>query len=125
MSLQLTPLGWLRPHVRAFLEYHWPESDLGAPMIEFSICRELVKPGTVGNCHQDGPEFAYISPELLKGGYETITREMNRLAGYLRKKGLFSECLDGWRDEKYEIYASTRSRYFEEGGEGTSSSGAM
>jgi hypothetical protein len=51
--------------------------------------------GTVGNCHQDGPEFAFISDRILKGGHEVITRELARLAGYMRAKGMFSECLDG------------------------------
>ena len=125
MSLDLTPIGWIRPHVRKFLEYDWPGSDLGEPIIEFSICRPLQRPGTIGNCYQDGPEFAYLCPKLLKGGYEMMTREMNRLMKYLKDRGLFDECLQGWRDEKYEIYASDRSRYFQEGGQGSSTSGAM
>lgn len=95
MQAGLTPIGWLRPAVRAFLEYHWPEGDLGEPMIEFGICRELAKEGTVGNCHQDGPEFAFIAQRLLDQGYEGLTREMNRLARYMKDKGMYSECLDG------------------------------
>lgn len=153
MQAGLTPIGWLRPSVRAFLEYHWPEGDLGEPMIEFGICRELAKEGTVGNCHQDGPEFAFIAQRLLDQGYEGLTREMNRLARYIKDKGMYSECLDGqfrircfctcivesdsrlihlhfsrwntgWRDEHYEIFASPKSSYFASGGSGVSSSGA-
>ncbi|KAH8090619.1 NUDIX hydrolase domain-like protein [Filobasidium floriforme] len=124
MQAGLTPIGWLRPAVRAFLEYHWPEGDLGEPMIEFGICRELAKEGTVGNCHQDGPEFAFVSQRLLDQGYEGLTREMNRLARYMKDKGMYSECLDGWRDEHYEIFASPKSSYFASGGSGVSSSGA-
>jgi hypothetical protein len=49
----------------------------------------------VGNCHQDGPEFALIAQRLLDQGYEGLTREMNRLARYMKDKGMYSECLDG------------------------------
>ena len=95
MRAGLTPIGWLRPDVRGFLEYHWPEQDLGEMMIEFGICRELQRQGAVGNCHQDGPEFAFISQRLLDQGYEGITREINRLAEYMRDKGMYNECLCG------------------------------
>lgn len=95
MTADLSPIGWLRPTVRAFLEYHWPEKDLGEAFIQFGIARESQRDGTEGNCHQDGPEFAFFSREVLEQGYEGITREMNRLAGYMRDKGMFEECLCG------------------------------
>jgi hypothetical protein len=95
MQAESAPIGWLRPEVRRFLEYYWPTEDLGEQMIEFGICRALQRDNTEGNCWQDGPEFAFISERLQKGGYETITREMNRLAKYMKGKGMFAECLDG------------------------------
>lgn len=127
MQAKLAPIGWLRPTVRAFLEYHYPVNELGEPFILVSICKPLRQLGAEGNVPEDGPEFAYFSEEALGEEYKGLIARMDTLVRWLRAKGMWEECLGGWREEKYEIYADYRSAYFKGDGQGkgASSSKAM
>ncbi|KAJ9125501.1 hypothetical protein QFC22_000462 [Naganishia vaughanmartiniae] len=103
----IVPVGWVRPRVVDFLLNHWPADVLGE--------RETLEVTT---------ECVYFADWVLQDGTEGMDREIARLAEYLRDNGYFAECLEGWRNELYAIYADINSSYFTSGrGQTTSTAG--
>ncbi|EIW67813.1 hypothetical protein TREMEDRAFT_44834 [Tremella mesenterica DSM 1558] len=81
-------------------------------------------PGEDGRWKND-VDCVCFSSEVVKGGHEEKGRVMQSLAERWRDEGKFMSRLEGWRNEKYMIYADPRSSAFKTIPIGTMSNGAF
>lgn len=62
------------------------------------------------------PVAMWVRDQVLAGGIDGLSQAMGSVAQAMKDDGVFNECLQGWRNELYEIFADPASSYFEQHG---------
>lgn len=119
----IAPLGWIRPRVCDYLrKAHGPESSTSDSSWLLSPVWQEQGHRTDSNewslSYTNGSVLVAVTlhEDLAATDPDTVTKALAGLTKQMKDEGVFSECLDGWRNELYEIYGDPKSSYFTTGG---------
>ncbi|KAL7418936.1 hypothetical protein Q5752_006620 [Cryptotrichosporon argae] len=98
-----------------YVPFHLSASDHTRGLAPLGLLRPAVVAALAGDAafeavaRADGVKAVAFAPAVLGRGREALEDVMDVTARQWKAAGMFSAALDGWRDEKYTIYADPRS----------------